>query len=36
LVELDESWSTALDAILDEIELAEERRKEAEAAVAVA
>lgn len=36
LVELDESWSTALDAILDEIELAEERRKEAEAVVAVA
>lgn len=36
LIELDESWSTALDAILDEIELAEERRQEAAAAVAVA
>ena len=36
LTELDESWSTALDAILDEIELAEERRREAAAAVAVA
>ncbi len=35
LVELDESWSAALDGILDEIELADERR-EAEAAIAVA
>jgi transcription-repair coupling factor (superfamily II helicase) len=36
LVELDESWSTALDTVLDETELAVERRREAEAAVAVA
>ncbi|HET9660599.1 MAG TPA: transcription-repair coupling factor [Thermomicrobiales bacterium] len=36
LVELDEPWAAALDAILDEIELGEERRRENEAAVAVA
>jgi transcription-repair coupling factor (superfamily II helicase) len=36
LIELEEAWSTALDAILDEIELAETRRHQAETTVAVA
>lgn len=36
LMELEESWSSALDAILDEIELVEERRREQEAVIAVA
>ncbi len=36
LVELDEEWSEALDAVLDEVEMAIERRREAEAALSVA
>ena len=36
LVELDEEWSEALDAVLDEVELAIDRRRDAEAALSVA
>jgi transcription-repair coupling factor (superfamily II helicase) len=36
LIELDEAWSTALDAILDEIELTENRRHQVATTVAVA
>ncbi len=36
LVELDEEWANALDTVLDEVELATERRREAEAALSVA
>jgi transcription-repair coupling factor (superfamily II helicase) len=36
LVELDEEWSKALDVVLDEVELAIERRREAEAALSLA
>lgn len=35
LIELEESWSTALDAVLDEIELASEHHLEREAATAL-
>jgi transcription-repair coupling factor (superfamily II helicase) len=36
LVELDEEWSKALDVVLDEVELAIERRREAEASLSLA
>jgi transcription-repair coupling factor (superfamily II helicase) len=36
LIELDEEWATALDSVLDEVELAIERRRDAEAQLSIA